>query len=1489
MADVVEEIVARLAEIGVDSAQFVRYGVDAAGLVAGGDADRRRAVLERLEAFARVLRANGMESWNAWNFGVAELARAFPGQPDAFLPRIGELERLVEALAKSKLDETALQRLPPSLQAAANRPWIAEAVLVTAREIAAAGADPGDALRVALPAIARAATGVPEPDPYGEPPAPPPPPDRAVEEPRFAPVASAVRESFIELDAHGIPPTWPIAQGVAAIARTFAGDPAAMAERLREMTELCLVLHENGIVPHPTIEHGVVTAFEQVGGEGWLRDEVFPLAFAIASAGKEPLLALSRMGSLYGFGPERGPALANRIRALAELGTDVGRLLSTVYALQGIAGDAEADRFDGLFAASGSLLEAVHAAGMRPAQAFEEGLPYVLRTAPGQLRAESVLALARRLVRASIDPGPVLQHGVLPAFAEVAEAFEDPAVWQPIVDTILTSANAILDANANPWHFLSPGVHSAVRVAGRDATAIRELVEETRDLALDLSRAGIDPEPMLRGLHNLAIDLQGQRAVYSSTLQSLREYAPALKARGIDPAASASRGLAEAAGLARSTGAGWLVPGAAELGRRLADAGVEPSGVLTSGLAALVKAAGSSREALEPLFADVVTTAAALGSRADRRPAVPLEDVVAACALENPDAGAAIRDALRLLRDAAAKGHDASALAAAVVPVIAPSEARDSLFDALTAFVPRAPRGAGSAFAQGAAAAASVAGNDPRAFADGLTVLNGAWTVSGADVADPDPGALFSIATRAAATVAGTRPAVWASLTRALAERTAHWKRENLDVRPALQRGAWTAARAAGDREDAFLDALDAYVRIAAARGGPDDELGQLLAEHVAPLAVLGAAGNAQQMVASLDEVARLRETLARVEGARWILPWVGRFGELVRRVPAVWRSLLAPVLRAPAASNLLDALLRLQSRIEDEEAVALLKHVVTQEGVRAPEILWGLLVQGVGQGTIASLSAERELLLGFLRDVPVVDAGFYERYRANVNDENRSDAEKRLAIEALGSGVAGLAEAIVAGEIPADRENDPLLAHVLFHVFPPAVSVTRERYDALFRQRADHPEHMKILGGERPPIAEMRLPRGGYRLRAGESIDPAFFASLKAAVAAVHAAPGEEDLETLGLALFGAWIDGTIGAAEPRAGFLTRLYRRHHEAGHSLPESPDSAEEMLRYREFLADAAREIVQEAFRAARAADPDRYDAQARAKLSPKPFVGPGLVRTVWRTVDANRAGTLATATARERLARQLKGFDLSGGGNDRVLGCADRAALEALLPQLPVKNADVALGAEHVRALQDLTGSELAAIQRELFGEGETKGKLEYHDDAEKDGLVLELEVTKRRAHVPIGFCEGVCTATDEELWNDERFLQVVIWGEDDGPGGTPGTRRRRARGGMHLLVVKREGTSAALALPGINPSLDLLAEAGAVAILDRLLAFAVDLAKRAGFGAVWIPDHSGILSNRGPVHAALAEKKLPTKSIPATVFSYRPYSYRFDRVLVVWE
>jgi hypothetical protein len=1423
----VRELAERLRARGVSPDDFVRYAP-----IAG----ESREVLEALASLAEQVQERKCDAWSAFQFGAEEIVRAFPEDAVPLLRELGELIAVLPG------DSMALQRLPPAIRASKGKPWMARAALGLARDLAKGGADPAEAMRLAFPAIAGSGAGA--------------------DEKTFAPVAAALREAFLAMDARGVPPTWPIAQGVIAIAGAWRDEPAGMAEAIRGMAELAIKMREAGHVPHPAIEYGLAPALQACEGAPWpMRAEVFPLAFAIASEGRHPGLALERFRGVAV--PHAGPETCARLRALGEKGRDVARLLSTVPSLSQAAGD-DRSRFDALFDAAVRLLETVEDAGLRTFQLFEEGLPSLFELPAGRAHAARAIELARRIAAAKIDAGPAILHGLVPAFTIVTEVWPEERAAEPIAGAILDAGEALIAEGGDPWPLLDPGVFCAVRVGRRERTAFESLLGELLAVQLSLVRAGArDDRGVLMGLRNLAIGLAGEggRPIFSSILVTLRDFAPKIAARGFDAGSATNRGLGAAATIAQQTDSAWIVPAAAELGMKLAEAGIDPADVLGRALPAIAKAA-PERAGAEALFGELLLTA-----KASRGGGVPVQEVVAAC-----DSAEKISRALALVRRTAEKSIDGSALAAALAPVAGSSE---PLMEAVARFALQ--HGAVDArLAAGLASCAPVAAGDPAALSNLLEAVAGAAKEArGED--DRDPAGFLESGLRAAAEVATMKGgASFPRLVEKLAQRAARARREKVELAAAWKAGAWRAAKLSGGREEAFLRVLDAFAKVGARRGGPEDALADSLLEHVAPLAAIAARDDADELVRGLEDAIEIRDANRLGADAGHVLRHLGRLGTLVRDVPSAWRDLLVPALRAQAAaaSAVLDAFLRMERWIDGDEAVALLKQIVTQEGVRATEILWGLLVSGLERGKIGSLSEERESVLAYLEDVSIVDPSFYERYRAIREDGSKTAAERRTAIAELERGVRELAAAVVEGEVPKAREDDPMLGQVLFHVFPPAVSVARGDFLQLFRSRADHPEHMKRVAAT--PIVSVRLPKGGYRPRDGETIDVAPWGPLKEAVAAVHAAPGEEPIDALGRDLFAAWLEGGFADSKTRARFLERLYRRFHHGGRSLSASPTSAEELLRHREFLADAAREIAQEALRAVRLASPEQYERLARAKLTPKPYVGPGLVRSVWKTIEQRRAGEIDEASAMDRLSRQLRAFEIEGA---RLLELGQRAALETALAALPPRQDEpVELGGEHVRIVQEIAGSELAAMQRELFGDGQGRGKLEYRRDAGGGGTAIELEVTKRRAHVAIGFCEGVCTATDGQLWDEPRFLQCVFWGPDD-----------RACGGMHLLEVPREGKKPALALPGINPSIELLGESGADAVLDALLGYATGLAKANGFGAVWIPDHRGILSNRGPIHAALAAKNLPSVSIPGTQFSYRPYSYSFDRVFVAWE
>ncbi len=244
----------------------------------------------------------------------------------------------------------------------------------------------------------------------------------------------------------------------------------------------------------------------------------------------------------------------------------------------------------------------------------------------------------------------------------------------------------------------------------------------------------------------------------------------------------------------------------------------------------------------------------------------------------------------------------------------------------------------------------------------------------------------------------------------------------------------------------------------------------------------------------------------------------------------------------------------------------------------------------------------------------------------------------------------------------------------------------------------------------------------------------------------------------------------------------------------------------------------------------------------------------------------------------RLEGQLRGFVLD---LDRFAGelaaCADREAVRALLQALPIEQVEIEHGKEQARLLSDFVGQELTAMQRELFGAPGHPAKLIYQLSDDAPALELTCEVTKRKAHAPIGICEGVCVSSDQQLWNRPEFFQVVFWGAD-----------QIAAGGMHVLIV-REGEQEYVALPGINPSMRLLNMVEPSGVLDLALDYAWRLAKQWRCAGVWVPHAAAIHSNRRAIHLELLRREWATRGTAQHQFSYSPYSYTFSEVFEVPE
>lgn len=170
--------------------------------------------------------------------------------------------------------------------------------------------------------------------------------------------------------------------------------------------------------------------------------------------------------------------------------------------------------------------------------------------------------------------------------------------------------------------------------------------------------------------------------------------------------------------------------------------------------------------------------------------------------------------------------------------------------------------------------------------------------------------------------------------------------------------------------------------------------------------------------------------------------------------------------------------------------------------------------------------------------------------------------------------------------------------------------------------------------------------------------------------------------------------------------------------------------------------------------------------------------------------------------------------------DTVTEGTTETELRTILESAGPRPVDPTAGIEVTRIHRELTGKEVQAMNRELYGDGLQPGILEYRPSSQE--TIVTLEVTKRRAHCAVWFVEGVCVATDIALWNNPDFLQVIIWDS----GGI-------CRGGVHFLFHHTpEGCN--LILPGIDPANALLQQVDAQQILDVVIDFAWRIAGRSG-------------------------------------------------------
>lgn len=695
---------------------------------------------------------------------------------------------------------------------------------------------------------------------------------------------------------------------------------------------------------------------------------------------------------------------------------------------------------------------------------------------------------------------------------------------------------------------------------------------------------------------------------------------------------------------------------------------------------------------------------------------------------------------------------------------------------------------------------------------------------------------------------------------------------------PAVAEVVGQACRSADEGEQA-LPALAAWVTAAPGRAATLARFAPLAA-IVSPGGLvrsaglvhdaLATAGEAQRSLLELLAEARTENELASMcQVVPPLLPSLLRGGlddakELVRRHSRAWTRLVQPALLAAKqrAEPLLSALVSLCSRAFDsDESIEVLRTLITQRGVKAVDLLTSLVAPALARGIIPSLGQHRELLQRYLDEVGFVDAFVYADFVAIMRDCEPAGLPRRVA--ELREQISALADAIRAGEVTPEQRSHRLFAVALQHVFPAAVSATRRNWELLVDRMPDRPEDVTALfhDGHRAALA---LATGSWQLEPDAQGLEVFgwWAQV------MPQSEGDEGpatpLEEIGWSLLAAWSEGRLARA-PHKQELTRELLRHIPPESLPPAAADSAPRLLAIKQLAADRLAALVESAILAARETDAGRVERLVRAKLAPAPRIGSGLVKAV-RSILADEArGTIPAEEACRRLGGQLRAFEPL----EDVLGTLKRTAdLRAALRALAPRHVEIEPGKEISRVHAELVGQELREMEAVL------SEALEYRELS--DQVELEVTVTKRAVHAPIGLTSGVCVAGDRKLWETPGFMHLALWHEGV------------CAGGVHLLVVS-EGEERFLALPGINPTSRLLARVDAAALLNALLVEAKRLAKKAGLSGVWIPANRTIHSNRRAVSEALAALRLPLRRTAGHSFSFKPFAYRIDDVLEYWR
>ncbi|MBK8009940.1 MAG: hypothetical protein IPK13_01215 [Deltaproteobacteria bacterium] len=1216
--------------------------------------------------------------------------------------------------------------------------------------------------------------------------------------------------------------------------------------------------------PYAVFEHGLsILALAQLSGDELMA--AFEVVSALADHGIDPTPTMQRVLS-----SATDIDLASR---LANRGIDPQFVLTAGWAAFSSLGWM-ADDGERLLA----LAEAVHAGGFSTRRLFEYGLRTLVELEPHYPGvAAQGLALAELMARRGLEPGVTLYFGLSRVHVVASR-------WPFVMGESLVLATRLTELGVDPQATLSYAVRPIAEIARGDRSEFEKLSSALTALMSRLKAMGVKTEDVL--FHDLRglVEAGGESKAFIELIRQLSDLLAVWSAETLAFDALVTKALPAA--LLKAIGRPWVLSMAFEVVTELArkrraedalvllDSGVE-NALLLAGLdaAEFRRVLDAFCRGYRVLPADVLSRAtiavrtiavrAIADSSAARHAGLPrpapdvgesgrvdlittidrtFEILARSLAANTDDTDTNVADTDGTNTDGTDTNVAVTDVAGARPDV---SPVQDDVSDMLPALASMAdsPEAFGELIQ---AARAETSALEP--------TLRPAWRSSGL---------------HAIAQVTPRNPAAARRLMHTLVTQTRNWGAHAAWI-------FWSAGPAVApvvqDDAVAFVEVLNLLAQMAPA----------LDCTPSAPKVVLALAAAARDGPGCAFLCGSLGAALSRLESSHDLIDGLSQIRPLVERQSEVWPRVVAPTLEShrQRAGTMLRAISRIDGRaLAGEDDLDVLRILVTQLGVRALDAVQSLIVPAVRSGTIERLSQHRERLNQFVEEVGFFDDAIYRRFVEIRRETSVSEIEKSTQVAALKAEIDALTQSIRDGELSPAQESSGLLGIALVHVFPPSVSVARPSYEALYRSLADRPEDTERWDAGLLQRRPVRIARGGWQLLNDSEFDLSpwrFILQCLEGSSAVEDTPPA----TLGWALLCAWVEGRIARPAVKVDSVSRLLktlrtRRPIDAATSF--DVHVARDLIALRDLASDDLRDRVEECLLAARAEDGERYRRLVDAKLAPAARVGTRLVRNVFRTLEAWRDGRIDDQQGTRRVVGQLQRFAVDEDLIGRLRAACSVEEVSAVLTSVAAgggqPSRERADATEVQRVHGDLVGQEIEAMRQTLFGSSAVPGCVVFRAGA--DSTVLTFEVTKRRAHAAVGFSEGVCIVFDVRLWNNPRFLQLIFWGEHG-----------QAMGGAHLLVVDDEHGSY-LALPGINPTQELLALVDVDELLDAVLDHAWRLADAWALHGVWVPVMRSIHSNRQAIHEAVARRNWLVQRTKGHAFSYSPYAYSFSDVFAV--